>query len=72
MSAKGLEFLANTIAAGFRAMKAEFRGHRVALGQLQEAVVAYDRKTSDNHALHGKRLADLEADLREVKRKALT
>jgi hypothetical protein len=70
MSAKGLEFLANTIAAGFRAMKAEFRQQRTAIEQTQAAVVEYSRSVEERDAMKGERLAKLEADVRELHRQA--
>jgi hypothetical protein len=69
---KGLDHLANTIAAGFRAMKVEFRGHRVALGQLQSVIVSYDRRVQEEQAAQGQRITDLETELREFKRKGMT
>jgi hypothetical protein len=69
---KGLEHLATTIAAGFRAMKVEFRGHRVALGQLKEVVVAYDSRVQEQQAAQGQRMANLEQELAQLKRKSLT
>jgi hypothetical protein len=67
---KGLEHLANTIAAGFRSMKNEFRTQRTSIEQLQTAVVEYHRSSEDRDALKGQRLADLEEAVRELRRKA--
>lgn len=66
---KGLEHLANTIAAGFRSLKTEMRGHRVALGQVQSALVSYNQSVDRREAANVQRIADLEADVEELKRK---
>lgn len=66
---KSLDDLAKTMAAGFRAMKNEAHGHRVAVGQLQEAVIGYSRKVEERDEARLKRIADLEDDVAELKRK---
>jgi hypothetical protein len=71
MSTKGLEFLANTIAAGFRAMKAEFRQQRTAIEQTRLAVVEYSRSVEQRDEVKGERLGKLELEVRELQRKAM-
>jgi hypothetical protein len=70
MSAKGLEFLANTIAAGFRAMKNEFRSQRTAIEQTRLAVVEYSRSVEARDEVKAERLGKLEEDVRRLQRAA--
>lgn len=70
MAKKTMDDLARLMAAGFRTMRDEMHQHRVAVGQVREAVIAYSGKEQQHDAAKGTRIDKLEADMLELKRKA--